>query len=59
MNTLTPSLVYGVPASWVIVRRENGQAVLETFSAKIAGAIDGAKFKAVPILEYLQGLNRK
>jgi hypothetical protein len=43
--------------SWVIVNNETGAAIFETFSAKTAGAINRAKYRAVPILEYLQALN--
>lgn len=46
-------------ASWVIRNRETYEAVFETFSEKTAGAINTAKYEAVPILEYLQSLNRR
>ncbi len=45
--------------SWVIVRNSDGAAVLETFSAKVAGAINLAKYRAVPIEEYLGEFNRR
>lgn len=45
-------------ASWVIVHIATGQAVAETFSKSTADAIDTAKYKAVPILEYLCTLNK-
>lgn len=45
--------------SWVIVHNKTGEVVFETYSAKIAKAIDFRKYHAVPILEYLQGLNDK
>lgn len=45
------------PASYVIVSKETGKAVFETFEKKIADAINTEKYKAVPILEYLYNLN--
>ena len=45
-------------ASWVIRERATGRALFETFNPKVALAINTAKFEAVPILEYLQSLNR-
>lgn len=45
--------------SWVIVNKETNEAVFETFSEKICQCINTEKFKIVPILEWLQGLNRK
>jgi hypothetical protein len=46
-------------ASWVIVDLSTGEGVFETFSEKTAKAINQKKYKAVPILEWLQGLNAK
>jgi hypothetical protein len=46
-------------ASWVIVNKETGTAIMETFNKSTADAVNTVKYKAVPILEYLQGLNRK
>lgn len=43
-------------ASWVIVDK-NGAAVLETHNKRIADTINTEKYRAVPILEYLCGLN--
>lgn len=48
-----------VSDSWVIVDKVTDEAVLETFSDKIAKAINTEKYNVVPILEYLQSLNRK
>lgn len=45
-------------ASWVIVDKVTRKAVLETFSADVAQAVNVAKYEAVPILQYLQDLNR-
>lgn len=47
------------PASWVIVEKSTGKSVLETFNPKIAEAINQTRYEAVPILAYLQSLNRK
>lgn len=44
-------------ASWVIVNNETQAAVLETFNQLVANAINKKKYRAVPILEYLQTLN--
>lgn len=45
-------------ASWVIVNKTTNEAILETFSESIAGKINAEKYQAVPILEYLQKLNK-
>lgn len=44
-------------ASWVIVRLDDGKPVFETFCYEFADTINKARYKAVPILEYLQNLN--
>jgi len=46
-------------ASWVIVRKSTCEAIFETFSEKIAEAINREAYDVIPILEWLQGLNRK
>ena len=46
-------------ASWVVVDKASNAALFETFSQRIADAINTDKYRAVPILEYLQSLNRK
>lgn len=46
-------------ASWVVVSRETGEAVMETFSKAVAQRINLQEFKVVPIKEYLYSLNRK
>jgi hypothetical protein len=45
-------------ASWVIVNRATGAAIFETFNEKTAHAINVQLYRAVPILIYLQGLNK-
>lgn len=46
-------------ASWVIVNIATNQAVFETFNENTARAVNARLYKAVPILEWLQSLNRK
>ena len=43
--------------SWVVVSRETGQAVLETFSRKIADAVNLDRYRVVPILQWLGSIN--
>jgi len=45
--------------SWVIVDRQTEQAVLETFSKKIADNINLDRYMVIPIKFYLYGLNEK
>ncbi|WP_165921984.1 hypothetical protein [Rhizobium azibense] len=45
-------------ASWVIRDRETKAAILETFSRAFVERVDTAKYEAVPIMQYLQELNR-
>ena len=46
-------------ASWVIVNLETDESLFETFDPAKVAALNTAKYKAVPILEWLQHLNRK
>ena len=46
-------------ASWVIVNLETDEALFETFDSAKVTALNTVKYKAVPILEWLQHLNRK
>lgn len=46
------------PTSWVIIDRSTGNAVLETYNEALT-KLNQKKYKAVPILEYLQSLNKK
>ena len=46
-------------ARWVIVNLATNQAVFETFNENTARAVNTRLYKAVPILEWLQSLNRK
>ncbi len=45
------------PASWVIVEKATGKAVMETFNPDILPKINTQKFEAVPIQIYLGKLN--
>ena len=46
-------------ASWVIVKKQSGNGVFETFSKKVADAINTKKYEGVPILDYLVALNKR
>jgi hypothetical protein len=45
--------------SWVIVEIATGAVIFETYNPKVAAAINTRKYRAVPILEYLQNFNRR
>lgn len=45
-------------ASWVIRNKETGESLFETFDRKKVDALNTEKYEAVPILEYLQSLNK-
>ena len=45
-------------ASWIIVDKATRQAVFETFNENTAKAVNTRLYEAVPILTYLQQLNR-
>lgn len=49
----------GQSASWVIRNKETGEVVMETFDRKKVDALNTAKYEAVPIREYLEGLNNR
>jgi hypothetical protein len=51
--------VMGKPASWVIVNKETGEAVMETFEKSNVEALNTKKYKAVPIAEYLASVGGK
>lgn len=46
-------------ASWVIIEKSTGKVIMETFDKRKIDALNTEKYKAVPILEYLVGLNGK
>lgn len=43
--------------SWIIVSRETGRPVLETYSARVAGAVDLARYEVLTALAWLQRFN--
>lgn len=48
-------------ASWVIVEKATNKAIVETYSKQTAKIIErnpSSRYKAVPILQYLQEFNR-
>ena len=45
-------------ASWVIINKATGFAIFETFNENTAKAVNTRLYEAVPILEYLQSLNK-
>lgn len=55
---MTPELENNC-GSWVIIKRSTGKAVLETFSKKVADAIDTKKYEVLTTLNYLVELNRR
>ena len=46
-------------ASWIIVNKQTGAPVFETFNPATAQAVNTAKYAAIPALQYLQQLNRQ
>jgi hypothetical protein len=46
------------PETWVIVDKQTGKAVMETFKRATADAVNRDKFDVLPALEYLTKLNR-
>ncbi len=45
-------------ASWVVVSKATGEAVLETFSRAVANRVDRGRYDVLPALDYLYRLNR-
>jgi hypothetical protein len=48
-----------VSASWVIVDRLTGKAVMETYNRSTAEAVNIEKYEVVPVRQYLASLNQK
>jgi len=46
-------------ASWVIVNKETGEPVLETYNEKMLSKLNTEKYEAIPALKYLVALNKK
>lgn len=53
-----PALPHGC-GSWVVVDRETGAAVLETFSRAVADRVNLARYEVLTALDYLARLNRR
>lgn len=45
--------------SWIVVSRATGESVLETFSRRIAEAINQEKYEVLTALQWLQRFNAK
>ena len=43
--------------SWIVVDRDTGRAVLETFSRRTAEAVNQQRYRVVTALQWLQSLN--
>lgn len=46
-------------ASWVIIDRATGAAILETYNPKAVSCLNTERYEAVPILDYLGALNAR
>lgn len=44
--------------SWIIIRLADEKVIAETYNPAVVEALNADKYKTVPILEYLQNLNR-
>jgi hypothetical protein len=44
-------------SSWIIVSRETGKPVLETYSAKVARAINTDRYEVLTALDWLRRFN--
>lgn len=45
--------------SWVIVHKESGEVVLETYDENVVKALNTEKYTAFPIYDYLVNLNER
>ena len=43
--------------SWIIVSRATGRPVLETFSVRVADAVDRGRYEVLTALQWLQRFN--
>lgn len=46
-------------ASWVILDKETRKGIYETFNEEMVNRLNRELYDAVPVLEYLQDLNRR
>ena len=44
--------------SWIVTRNDTGEAILETFSRKVADAVNRDRYTVQTALQYLVALNR-
>ena len=45
-------------ASWIVISKETGAAIFETFSKDVADKVNLEKYIVLGALAYLQGLNK-
>jgi hypothetical protein len=45
-------------ASWVIRNKATKEVICETYNKRTIDALNTAKYEAVPIMQYLQGVNK-
>jgi hypothetical protein len=45
--------------SWIIIKKETNEILFETYNSVMLKKINKEKYKAVPIIEYLNDLNKK
>lgn len=49
---------YTIPtSSWVIVSKETGKAVFETYQQTVAEKVNTDRYTVMPVMQYLQNLN--
>lgn len=53
------SLQSSEPASWVVQEIATNRVLFETFDKAVVDALNTQRYQAVPILQYLQSLNRE
>lgn len=56
MSGAAPDLPHGC-GSWIVTRRDTGDAVLETFSRKVAESVNLGPYRVESALAYLQRVN--
>jgi hypothetical protein len=53
-----PKLPHGC-GSWIIVSKETGEAVFETYSRKVAQAVNQSSYDVLTALEWLYRINQR
>lgn len=56
--TTIPNLEYGC-GSWIVVSRETGKAVIETYQRSVALKINQAKYEVLTAMQYLVRFNKQ